>query len=79
MRRLLRLVVSLVVLFGLVFGTVTLVRLANGDFAGDYTLSGTFPEPERGSIRGRPWSSAACRWAGSPPSPSSTTWRRSRC
>ncbi len=48
MRRLLNLVVSLVVLFGLVFGTVTLVRLANGDYAGDYTLSGTFPSAGEG-------------------------------
>lgn len=48
MRRLRDLVVSLVVLVGLVFGTVTLVRLANGDFAGDYTLSGTFPRAGEG-------------------------------
>jgi virulence factor Mce-like protein len=48
MRRLLRLVASLVVLFGLVFGTVTLVRLANGDFAGDYPLTGTFPRAGEG-------------------------------
>jgi virulence factor Mce-like protein len=48
MRRLLNFVVSLIVLFGLVFGTVTLVRLANGDYAGDYTLSGTFPSAGEG-------------------------------
>jgi phospholipid/cholesterol/gamma-HCH transport system substrate-binding protein len=48
MRRLSRLVVSLVVLLGLVTGTVTLVRLANGDFAGDYALSGTFPRAGEG-------------------------------
>jgi phospholipid/cholesterol/gamma-HCH transport system substrate-binding protein len=48
MKRLLRIVVSVVVVFGLVFGTVTLVRLANGDFAGDYTLSGTFPRAGEG-------------------------------
>ena len=48
MRRLVRILVSLAVLFGLVFGTVTLVRLANGDFAGDYTLSGTFPRAGEG-------------------------------
>jgi virulence factor Mce-like protein len=48
MRRLLNVVVSLVVLFGLVFGTVELVRLANGDFAGDYKLSGTFPSAGEG-------------------------------
>ena len=48
MRRLLNVVVSLVVLFGLVFGTVELVRLANGDFAGDYSLSGTFPRAGEG-------------------------------
>ena len=47
MRRLFRVTVSLVVVFGLVFGTITLVRLANGDFAGDYALSGTFPEREK--------------------------------
>ena len=33
---------------GLVSGTVMLVRLANGDFAGDYTLSGTFPSAGEG-------------------------------
>jgi virulence factor Mce-like protein len=48
MRRLARLVVSVVVLLGLVAGTVTLVRLANGDFAGDYALSGTFPRAGEG-------------------------------
>jgi len=48
MRRLLRVLVSLVVLFALVFGTVELVRMANGDFAGDYTLSGTFPRAGEG-------------------------------
>ena len=48
MRRLVNVLVSLAVLFGLVFGTVTLVRLANGDFAGDYTLSGTFPRAGEG-------------------------------
>ena len=77
MKRLLRLIVSLVILFGLVFGTVSLVRLANGDFAGDYALSGTFPRAGEGLNPGRPWSSGACRWAGCPPSPCSTTWRGS--
>ena len=48
MRRLFNVVISLVVLFGLVFGTVELVRLANGDFAGDYKLSGTFPSAGEG-------------------------------
>lgn len=48
MRRLLNVAVSLVVLFALVFGTVELVRLANGDFAGDYSLSGTFPRAGEG-------------------------------
>jgi phospholipid/cholesterol/gamma-HCH transport system substrate-binding protein len=48
MKRLLRLVVSLVVLCGLVFGTITLVRLANGDFDGDYQLQGTFPRAGEG-------------------------------
>lgn len=48
MRRLLNVVVSLVVLFALVFGTIELVRLANGDFAGDYNLSGTFPRAGEG-------------------------------
>jgi virulence factor Mce-like protein len=48
MRRLLNVVVSLAVLFGLVFGTVELVRLANGDFAGDYKLNGTFPRAGEG-------------------------------
>jgi virulence factor Mce-like protein len=48
MRRAFRVLVSLVVLFGLVFGTVTLVRLANGDFQGDYKLTGTFPQAGEG-------------------------------
>lgn len=48
MRRLLNVVISLVILFALVFGTVELVRLANGDFAGDYSLSGTFPRAGEG-------------------------------
>ncbi|HEY6473047.1 MAG TPA: MCE family protein [Acidimicrobiales bacterium] len=48
MRRIRNVVVSLVVLFGLVFGTVELVRLANGDFQGDYKLSGTFPRAGEG-------------------------------
>ncbi len=48
MRRVVAVVVSVVVLAGLVFGTVTLVRLANGDFAGDYSLSGVFPRAGEG-------------------------------
>ena len=48
MRRLLNVVVSLVILIALVFGTIELVRLANGDFAGDYNLSGTFPRAGEG-------------------------------
>jgi virulence factor Mce-like protein len=48
MKRVLRIVVSLLVLFGLVFGTVTLVRLANGDYAGDYAVSGMFPRAGEG-------------------------------
>ena len=48
MKRLVRILISVAVLFGLVFGTVTLVRLANGDFAGDYALSGTFPRAGEG-------------------------------
>jgi virulence factor Mce-like protein len=48
MRRLLNVGVSLAILFALVFGTVELVRLANGDFAGDYNLSGTFPRAGEG-------------------------------
>jgi virulence factor Mce-like protein len=48
MRRVLAVVVSLAVLFVLVFGTVELVRMANGDFAGDYKLSGTFPRAGEG-------------------------------
>ncbi len=48
MRRLLNVVVSVVILFGLVFGTIELVRLANGDFAGDYALSGMFPSAGEG-------------------------------
>ena len=52
MRRLLNVVVSLVILFALVFGTIELVRLANGDFAGDYSLSGMFPRAGEGLHQG---------------------------
>ena len=48
MKRVLGVGVSLAVIVGLVFGTVTLVRMANGDFAGDYKLSGTFPRAGEG-------------------------------
>ncbi|HEY3843989.1 MAG TPA: MlaD family protein [Acidimicrobiales bacterium] len=48
MKRLVRVAVSLLVLFALVAGTITLVRMANGDFAGDYKLSGTFPRAGEG-------------------------------
>jgi virulence factor Mce-like protein len=48
MRRLLNVLVSLVILGALVFGTVELVRMANGDFAGDYKLNGTFPRAGEG-------------------------------
>jgi virulence factor Mce-like protein len=48
MRRVVGVLVSLAVLVGLVLGTVTLVRLANGDFAGDYVLSGMFPRAGEG-------------------------------
>ncbi len=46
--RLVRVLVVLAVVVGLFFGTVTLVRLANGDFAGDYRLTGTFPKAGEG-------------------------------
>jgi virulence factor Mce-like protein len=48
MRRLLNVLISVVILFALVFGTVELVRMANGDFAGDYKLNGTFPRAGEG-------------------------------
>ena len=48
MRRVVTVGVSLVVLFAMVFGTITLVRLANGDFQGDYALSGMFPRAGEG-------------------------------
>ena len=52
MKRLLRVLASLVVLFALVAGTITLVRMANGDFAGDYKLSGTFARAGEGLYPG---------------------------
>ena len=52
MRRLLNVVVSLVVLFGLVFGTVELVRLANGDFAGRLQAERHVPPGRRGPAPG---------------------------
>ncbi len=48
MRRIRNVVVSLVVLFGLVFGTVELVRLANGDFAGRLQAERDVPPGGRG-------------------------------
>jgi virulence factor Mce-like protein len=54
MNRLKRVVISLVVLFVLAFGTITLVRNSNGDFAGDYTLHGTFPRAGEGLHPGSP-------------------------
>jgi virulence factor Mce-like protein len=54
MTRLFRVLVSLVVVFALVAGTVELVRMANGDFAGDYHLSGMFPRAGEGLHPGSP-------------------------
>ncbi len=54
MKRLFRVLVSLVVVFALVAGTVELVRMANGDFAGDYKLSGMFPRAGEGLHPGSP-------------------------
>jgi virulence factor Mce-like protein len=48
MRRLNRLVVSLLVLVAVVAGTVTLIRNSNGDFSGDYKLSGLFAKAGEG-------------------------------
>ncbi len=48
MKRLRRAGISLLVLFVLVAGTITLIRQANGDFAGDYPLSGMFPKAGEG-------------------------------
>jgi virulence factor Mce-like protein len=54
MNRLFRVLVSLVVVFALTAGTVELVRMANGDFAGDYQLSGMFPRAGEGLHPGSP-------------------------
>ena len=71
MRRLCNVVVSLVVLFGLVFGTVELVRMANGDFAGRLQAERDLPPaPARACTPAPPSSSAASRSDGS---------RRSTC
>jgi phospholipid/cholesterol/gamma-HCH transport system substrate-binding protein len=48
MTRIFRVLVSLVVVFALTAGTIELVRMANGDFAGDYKLSGMFPRAGEG-------------------------------
>jgi virulence factor Mce-like protein len=48
MTRVFRVLVSLVVVFALTAGTIELVRMANGDFAGDYKLSGMFPRAGEG-------------------------------
>ena len=78
MRRLVNLLVSLAVLFGLVFGTIMLVRLANGDFAGDYTLNGTFPRAGEGLHPGSAVVFRGCRSAASRPSRSTRTRRGHR-
>ena len=54
MTRLFRVLVSVAVLAALTFGTITLVRMANGDFAGDYHLSGLFPRAGEGLHPGSP-------------------------
>jgi virulence factor Mce-like protein len=48
MSRLGRIAVSLIVLVLLITGTVTLVKNSNGDYAGDYTLSGDFAKAGEG-------------------------------
>jgi virulence factor Mce-like protein len=48
MKRLLHVSVSLVVLVVLVGTTVTLIRASNGDFSGDYALSGLFDQAGEG-------------------------------
>jgi phospholipid/cholesterol/gamma-HCH transport system substrate-binding protein len=48
MKRTFRVAVSLVVILALVVGTITLVKMANGDYAGDYKLSGIFPKAGEG-------------------------------
>ncbi|HEY2214027.1 MAG TPA: MlaD family protein [Acidimicrobiales bacterium] len=48
MRRLRRVGISLLVLVVLVGGTITLIRTANGDYSGDYALTGMFPKAGEG-------------------------------
>jgi ABC-type transporter Mla subunit MlaD len=48
MSRLARLLISVAVLVVLVGGTVTLIRASNGDFSGDYRLSGIFAQAGEG-------------------------------
>jgi phospholipid/cholesterol/gamma-HCH transport system substrate-binding protein len=48
MKRLIRVLISLVVIAGLVVATVTWIRNANGDFSGDYKLSGDFVKAGEG-------------------------------
>jgi phospholipid/cholesterol/gamma-HCH transport system substrate-binding protein len=48
MKRLGRVLVSLVVLALIAAGVVTMIRNSNGDFAGDYTLSGLFAKAGEG-------------------------------
>jgi virulence factor Mce-like protein len=48
MRRLSRVLISLVVLALLVTGTVTLIKNSNGDYAGDYRLAGDFAKAGEG-------------------------------
>jgi len=48
MRRLVRSLVALAVLAATTTGAVALVRLSNGDYSGDYALSGAFPRAGEG-------------------------------
>jgi virulence factor Mce-like protein len=48
MRPLVRLCISVGVIFVLVAATVTLIRNSNGDYSGDYALSGMFPKAGEG-------------------------------
>ena len=48
MTRVVRAVIALVVLVALGLGSVFLVRMANGDYAGDYHLTGFFPRAGEG-------------------------------
>jgi len=77
MKPLMRLLVSLLVVTVLVAGTVMLIRNSNGDYSGDYALSGLFAKAGEGLQPGSEVVFRGYKSGGSRPWRFRTTWRRS--